>query len=237
MIILFITHFAFGTSLFSQIKRNNVITFFLLIASTQFADILFGIFAFIGLENGSIGGTVEMNLFNVPWSHSFLMIIFWSILYGSLAYFIVKSLNEEEAILVGTLSAIGVFSHWIFDIIVHNNDMLLDPFTKIHIPTLYLWQIPLLSFFIELILTILFWIFYYVALRENYKIGLVPFLGVGLLVLYHTFSFFSASDSQPSTEVTGFSGLFLSLLVLFVVVFLTIIHYYSVHRPISKVTT
>ena len=78
---MFVGHFANGLAFHAR-KPGGKLTFFILVLGTQIADLLWGLFTVLGFEGGFSGGSVEHNYFDIPWSHSLLMMIVWSILYG-----------------------------------------------------------------------------------------------------------------------------------------------------------
>ena len=91
---MFIGHFATGLAFYIK-KSGGKLTFFILVLGTQFADLLWGLFTLIGIEGGFSGGSVKHNNFDIPWSHSLLMIVFWSVLYGfSTNYFVNKKYSD-----------------------------------------------------------------------------------------------------------------------------------------------
>src|SRR5215470_8267700 len=115
-------------------KRPSLGTMFL---AAQWLDLLWPILALLGIERFSIdpGNMVLSSLrFDYyPWSHSMLMAIGWSVLFGGV-YFAIKK-NGKGALLLGCL----VFSHWLLDLLVHRPDLQLTPFSEIRVG-LGLWN-------------------------------------------------------------------------------------------------
>ena len=158
----------------------------------------------VGLESGMTNGSVDMNFFITPWSHSLIMNIIWSVLYAAVVYFIMQSRDSSEAQNIAILAGIGVFSHWVLDIIVHAPDMLLDPFTNTALPTLNLWQTPLVTFILEIILTVIFWGIYYNSIRDPENFDYKPFIGLAALLGFHLFGYVPTFTMDPAIQVEGF---------------------------------
>jgi membrane-bound metal-dependent hydrolase YbcI (DUF457 family) len=112
----------FGVGLAAKRVAPQAPLWSLLVAS-QVPDLLSFGFAALGLERFGISHTdlqhgvqVEV-LGSVPWSHSLLMSIVWSLLVGGVAYLISRNVR-----LGGVLGGV-VFSHWLLDWIVHPPDL------------------------------------------------------------------------------------------------------------------
>lgn len=119
---MFIGHFAVGFASKKLAPKTSLAT---LIAAPLFLDILWPIFIAIGLEHvrivPGITPMTPLDLYDMPWSHSLVMSLVWSALYGG-AYFAVK--KDRTA---GIVLAFGVFSHFILDLVTHRPDMPLWP--------------------------------------------------------------------------------------------------------------
>lgn len=119
---MFIGHFAVG---FALKKAEPKVPLGIWFASALFLDILWPIFLLLGIEKASVvpGITVvtPLNLEIVYWSHSLVMAIAWSLLFGAAVWAKVRTANAF------IFSAIGVFSHWILDYVTHRPDMPLAP--------------------------------------------------------------------------------------------------------------
>ncbi len=96
-----------------------------LIAAPLWLDLIWPVFLLLGIETVRIdpGNTAvtPLDLHDFPWSHSLLMSLVWSGLLGGL-YF---GLRRDGA--GAFLVAVGVFSHWLFDFFMHDEDMPLYP--------------------------------------------------------------------------------------------------------------
>lgn len=119
---MFIGHFAVG---FAAKKYAPRAPLALLMAGVAWADILWTAFLLLGREHARIapGDTkyTPLDLYDYPWSHSFLMLLLWGALLGGI-YWLVRK-DSAGAWIVGAC----VLSHWILDWITHRPDMPLYP--------------------------------------------------------------------------------------------------------------
>lgn len=107
-------------------------------------DILFGPFVLVGIERMSLtpGVSPGFSLDHIDWSHSLLMSLVWSLLFG--AAFLRR--GRAVAIMMG----IAVFSHFVLDVVVHPSDMALWPGSSVHLG-FGLWRsMPVGWWFVEL---------------------------------------------------------------------------------------
>lgn len=95
-----------------------------LMAAPLFLDLIWPIFLLLGWEHVEIqpGATRFTPLIlDIPYSHSLVTSIGWSILFGGLYWLLKRNLRGAVVL------ALGVFSHWILDVITHRPDMPLYP--------------------------------------------------------------------------------------------------------------
>ena len=96
-----------------------------LIAAACALDLVWPILLLLGIERFEIRpGITAFSPFDFtyyPWSHSLVMAVVWSVLFGAI-YFAVTRYGRG-AIVVGAL----VFSHWVLDFVSHRADMPLWP--------------------------------------------------------------------------------------------------------------
>ncbi|OLS20057.1 MAG: hypothetical protein HeimC2_39120 [Candidatus Heimdallarchaeota archaeon LC_2] len=204
---MFIGHFATGLAFYVQ-KQGGKITFFLLVLGTQFVDILWGLFTLLGFEGGVSLGSVKHNFFDTPWSHSLLMMIVWSVIYGFAANYYV-SINDKELNNFGIIAGLSVFSHWVLDFIVHNDDMRIIPTSDQTLPSLYLWEFPIATFIIEFAIIIGSWWLYWKVLKSKEEIisSTRPLLMIGLLSFLHLINFLPSFNDVEGMEVDAITGL------------------------------
>jgi membrane-bound metal-dependent hydrolase YbcI (DUF457 family) len=95
-----IAHFAAGLAAKHVTPK---IPLWILLVASETIDILWIIFALLGIES----------LQYAPWSHSLFMAVVWSIIAGLIAWRILHS--QRSGIVIGAI----VFSHWLLDFIAH----------------------------------------------------------------------------------------------------------------------
>jgi membrane-bound metal-dependent hydrolase YbcI (DUF457 family) len=105
------------------------IPLWVLFVSTQFLDLLWGPFILLGVEHCRIvphfTQSNDLDLYDMPWSHSLAMAIVWSCACGGLAAWLRPRWGARGRVFV--VIALAVFSHWIADFIVHVSDLPLAP--------------------------------------------------------------------------------------------------------------
>jgi hypothetical protein len=134
-------HFAAGLAL--KATAPTVPTWGVLVG-VGFLDILFGPFVLLGIERASItpGVSPGFSLDYIDWSHSLLMSVVWSVVYG--AFFVRSGLR------VASVMALAVFSHFLLDWPMHPADLALWPGSEVHLG-LGLWRsLPAGWWFVEL---------------------------------------------------------------------------------------
>lgn len=96
-----------------------------LVAGVYLLDILFPIFVLAGIEQARIvpGFTAsnDLDLFDIPWSHSVLAGVVWAVLAGALAAWLLPAARWRA----GLAMTAAVLSHLALDIPVHVPDMTL----------------------------------------------------------------------------------------------------------------
>jgi hypothetical protein len=153
-------HFAFAAAV--KPMAPNVPLWALMVA-TYLLDIVFivlvsaGIESFSALDPGhpSYGGAV----IGAYYDHSLLGALVISAIAGAIAWW---AWNRLAGLVIGGV----VFSHWVLDLIVHRPDMPLLPGNAGELPLmgLGLWNVPVASALVELILVIVgTWLYYRAA--------------------------------------------------------------------------
>ena len=119
---MFIGHFAVGFASKPVAPRTPLPW---LMAAPLFLDLLWPIFLLAGIESvkivPGITAFTPLDLHDYPYTHSLLMAVVWSVLYGGVVF---ARYRDRLGALV---CAAGVFSHWILDFITHRPDMPLYP--------------------------------------------------------------------------------------------------------------
>ena len=119
---MFIGHFAVGFAAKRVAKRASLGTY---VAAALFLDILWPVFLLLGIEQVRIspGDTAftPFDFVSYPWSHSLLMALIWSLVFGG-GYYLMRRDRSTAKVLAAV-----VFSHWILDWVTHRADLPLAP--------------------------------------------------------------------------------------------------------------
>ena len=197
---MFIGHYAVGFGSKKAEPKVSLGTFFL---AVNFLDLLWPVFLLLGLEHVKIdpGNTpmAPLDFYDYPFSHSLVMSIVWSVLFGAVYYLIKK--NKKGAVVLG----LGVFSHWILDFISHRPDLPLAPGVNTFFG-LGLWYSVPATVIVELLLFAVGLYLYLVTTKSKDRIGTIGLWSLaGLLLLIYIMNLFSAAP--PDVNVLAYSGL------------------------------
>lgn len=131
---MFIGHFALG---FAAKRVSSQVSLGAWLVAPLLLDLLWPVFLLAGIETVSIdpGNTVvtPLDLHDYPYSHSLLMALVWSLIFGAGIGHVYKSI--PVALVGGGL----VFSHWVLDFVTHRPDMPLYPGSETYVG-LGLWN-------------------------------------------------------------------------------------------------
>ena len=199
---MFIGHFGIGLIGKKVAPRASLGTWFL---STQLLDGLWPIFLLLGWEHVKIQPGITkftpLNLYDYPISHSLLIVICWSLLFG-LIYYAVRR-NKKVAILLG----LGVASHWLLDFIVHRPDLPIIPGGHTY-AGLDLWDYPVLTMLLEIPLYLVGVYLYFRSTRAKDKIGIIApwFFFIFLFIAYFMSSFGPPPPDVNTLAWVGMTG-------------------------------
>ncbi|HUL42950.1 MAG TPA: metal-dependent hydrolase [Bacteroidota bacterium] len=196
---MFIGHFGVG---FGAKKSAPAVSLGILFIAAQFLDLLWPTLLLIGAEHVAIepnsGRTVPLNFIDYPFSHSLVMVIFWSLLVGFLFWLIRK--NVKSAVVIG----ICVMSHWVLDLIVHYPDLPLAPWNS-PLAGFSLWSSPIGTGLVEGSIFLAGVILYLKATSARNRAGKFGlWLMVGLLILSHLANLFG--PPPPSVTAIAWAG-------------------------------
>jgi membrane-bound metal-dependent hydrolase YbcI (DUF457 family) len=182
---MFIGHFAVG---FASKRLAPRVNLGLLLVAPLLLDMLWPVFLLLGIETVRIdpGNTAvtPLDLHDYPWSHSLLMSIVWSVLFGIAGWVTLRQIRA--AIVLG----IGVFSHWILDFITHRPDMPLYPGSSVYLG-LGLWSSKIGTALVEGALYVAGVAIYLRSTRPKDRIGTWAFASLaGLLAVMYPMNFF-----------------------------------------------
>ena len=140
---MFIGHFAAGMA---AKKIQPTLSLGTLFFASQFLDLLWPTLLLLGIEHVIISPGISkmtpLDFVDYPISHSLLVVIIWSLLFGAVFFLLTR--NRIGALLLSGL----VFSHWALDFIVHIPDLPLYPGPSPKVG-LGLWNSPFLTVLIE----------------------------------------------------------------------------------------
>jgi hypothetical protein len=142
------------------IKKNKPeLPLWPLLISVQLVEILWIIFNYLGIEHYSVSEG-HLHLDFLPYSHS----IFSGVLIAVLSYIIIAKGYGNNKLAIAF--SIGVLSHIAIDLIFHEHDIRLSPFTDHPVWGLGIIKYPLINFILELLYGIACWWYF----RGNKKL-------------------------------------------------------------------
>ena len=210
---MFVGHYAAALALKKFEKRASLGALFL---AVQFVDILFFPLVLLGIERMNIvenfTQSTHFELEYMPFTHSLLASILWAgAAYGLFRWVIVK--KNSVALVV----ALAVFSHWLFDLVVHTPDLPLwsDASVKLGFG---LWNSAIATYALEaIILLAALWLYLRStsATTSVGKYGMTVF--VILLLLVNVVNIFGPlqGDSKLVLAITTLTSYFLFAAVAF----------------------
>jgi len=203
---MFIGHF--GVALAAK-KIDNKPSLGTLFFATQFIDLLWPIFLLLDIERVEIDpcntALTPLNFIYYPFSHSFLGVLIWLLLFGVI-YFLIKK-NLKSSVLLGAL----VMSHWILDLITHRPDLPLT-FSDVTKVGFGLWNSIVITILIEGLIFIIGSYFYIKATKAENKKGKIILWSL-LIFLSFTYILNIFGPPPPSKDSIAVAGLSLWLLV------------------------
>ena len=177
---MFVGHYAAALALKKFEKRASLGMLFL---GVQFVDILFMPFVLLGIERMNIVPNITQSthfeLEYMPYTHSLVGSLFWA----AVAYVVFRWLFVKKQS-VALVIALAVFSHWIFDLIMHTPDMPLWTDDSIKLG-LGLWNNAAASYALEAVLLIgALWLYLRATQATSAigKYGMPVFIALLLLV-------------------------------------------------------
>ncbi len=192
---MFVGHY--GPSFAAKALKKSIPISVLFLA-VQLLDVFWSIFVLLGIEKvrivPGITATNPLDLYYMPYTHSFDGALLWSVGAGIVYYLLRRKDGLAAAALVGG----AVFSHWVLDVLVHRPDMpLYDDSAKIG---LGLWNFPVFAFVLELAVLFGGMYLYLRSTKPVTPIGRygMPIFGFAMLVL-QAFLFFG----PPPSSATG----------------------------------
>ena len=141
---MFVGHY--GPSLAAKAVQKSI-PLWLLFLAVQLVDIVWAILVLLGIEKvrivPGITATNPLDLYYMPYTHSLVAAIVWSLLLSGIYRLTPRASNWTAAAFVG----VAVFSHWVLDLLVHRPDLpLYDNTAKVGFG---LWNFPVIAFLLE----------------------------------------------------------------------------------------
>lgn len=124
-----------------------------LLLAVQLVDVVWAVLILLGIERATIDFSLPGNplvLSYMPYTHSLPATLLWSVL-AALVGMAIWAGGQRRLVLAATLG-VTVASHWLLDLLVHRHDLAL--WGNAHKVGLGLWNLPLLSFALEVALLI-----------------------------------------------------------------------------------
>lgn len=209
---MFMGHYAPAVFDTQRGKGTVLVPVWIAFLAVQFMDIIFALLVMFGIEGETrmIGGEPY---FTIPYSHSLITSLGWAALGG-----LIFKLLRPKSGMKGFWVVFGlVFSHWIFDFIVHRPDLPLWPGSTTELG-LSIWNWPYLAFALEMGLLLAAFI-YWMRVTTGPRSSLI---GISILFLFMgtlQFAFVTAPGVQVQNgtfdPAAGPHGVTLGVLMLF----------------------
>ncbi len=173
---MFVGHYAAALALKKFEKRASLGVLFL---AVQFVDILFFPLVLLGIERMNIvenfTQSTHFQLEYMPYTHSIIGSLFWAgVAYALFRWLIVKKNS------VAMVVALAIFSHWLFDLVVHTPDLPLWNDTSLKLG-FGLWNNAIATYALEAILLVsALWLY----LRSTSATSAVGRYGISVFVVF-----------------------------------------------------
>jgi hypothetical protein len=203
---MFVGHYSTG---FVGKAVEPRVPLWVLLVAAQLVDIVWAGLVLGGIERFRIDLSLPSNpldLYDMPYTHSLAGALAWSVLAGALVRVVPRlGGTRRAAVVVGLV----VLSHWVLDLIVHRPDLSLwGGGPKVG---LGLWNLPLVSYVVEIALVTGAATFYVVHRRLARHAGRAVLGLLAALVLLQTFASFGPTPASVR-------GLVCSVLAVFIAV-------------------
>jgi hypothetical protein len=197
---MFVGHFALGFAAKRAAPRVSLAALF---AAAQLPDLLWPVLVAAGIERVRIdpGNTAftPLDFVSYPYSHSLVMLIFWSI--GlAVAYRLVSGRDGRDAAVLTAL----VLSHWVLDWLSHRADMPLTPGGRTY--GLGLWNSIPATLAVELAIFAAGVSIYARSTRARDRAGRWSLVGL-VLVLLTVYALNLIGGPPPSVQMVWLAGI------------------------------
>jgi hypothetical protein len=131
-------------------KKQPAASVFLLLISVQLVEVLWVIFNYLGWEYFSVSnGRVHLSF--LPYSHS----VFSGVVAALISFAVINWGYNNRKLAIAF--SVGVLSHVLIDVIFHEKDIRLSPFSSMPVWGLGIIDYPILNFVLELTYGIFCW--------------------------------------------------------------------------------
>lgn len=193
------------------IKRwQPEISLFILFIAVQLVDVAWSVLVLLGIEKvrivPGITATNPLDLYYMPYTHSLVAAVIWSIA-GGTVYALLKKTTHRVRVMFAVGAAI--LSHWLLDFLVHRPDLpLYDNTAKVG---LGLWNIPAIAFALETLLLLAGLGWYLAGTRSERKAGILgPWLLAAAMLGLQGMVFFGKPPETPEqAAITALVAYFL----------------------------
>lgn len=119
---MFVGHYAAS---FAAKSIRAELPLWVLFLAVQFIDYVWALFLLLGIEKAryveDFTAASPLDLYYMPYTHSLVGAVFWSILFAAIYILIRRS--QPKVYLLGLVLGLTVFSHWLTDWLVHVEDL------------------------------------------------------------------------------------------------------------------
>jgi membrane-bound metal-dependent hydrolase YbcI (DUF457 family) len=134
-------------------KKKPAVAIWPLLVSVQLVELLWIVFNFIGIEHFTVSNG-KIHLDYLPWSHS----VFSGVVIALLSFVFIDRRFKNRGLAIAF--AIGVLSHVVIDMVFHEKDIRLSPFSDTPAWGLGIIAFPVLNFVLELVYGLFCWWYY-----------------------------------------------------------------------------
>ena len=185
----------------------------ILFLAAQLPDLLWAVFVLLGIEHyrivPGITASLPLDLYYVPYTHSLVAAVAWSAVAFAACRWVVP-VSRLRSNRCAFFLALAVFSHWVFDLVVHRPDLPL--YDNAHKVGFGLWNYPITALALESALLFgAMWIYLRSTTATSFtgRYGMF-FFGLAILAV-HCLLFWGPLPSSPTTGAVELGLLFLIL--------------------------
>ena len=196
---MFVGHYSVS---FAARARGFAIPLWVLFIAVQLLDVVWAPLVLLGVEKvrivPGITASNPLDLYYMPYTHSLLAAILWSVAAAVAYRFAVPSAGRTAPFVIG----VAVFSHWVLDFVVHRPDLpVYDDAAKVG---LGLWNYPVAAFGVESLL--LFGGMWLYLAGHRKRVTLIVLFGLVMLAIQAYVFFGPPPASDKAAAVTALAA-------------------------------